>query len=81
MAFTKWLARVDSKKLVLVGNGLEFFDLYLYIHLAHVINQKFFPYGEPSALRMLPYLGSYLIAPISCISLRILVIHVDVRSC
>ncbi len=61
------LSKVDPKKIVLTANVLEFFDLYLYIHLAHIINQKFFPYGEPTALRMLPFISFYLLAPLSCI--------------
>ena len=35
--------KIDSKKLILWGYGLNFFDLSLYMHLAYLINQHFSP--------------------------------------
>lgn len=58
----------DPRKLVVFGNFLEFFDLYLYIHLAYIINEKFFPGGETVLLKAFPFFGFYVLAPMACIA-------------
>ena len=57
-----------SNRLVVMGNLLEFFDLYLYIHLASVISQKFFPasFEGTAFFRGFTFCQLYLIAPIAC---------------
>ena len=59
----------NNKKAILIGNTLEFFDLYLYIHFATVIAQKFFPAGFEKSLFLQAFSFSqiYLIAPIACL--------------
>ena len=60
--------KIDPRSLVLGGNLLEFFDLYLYIHLATIINEKFFPGWDTLFLKMLSFSTLYLIAPLGCIA-------------
>ena len=59
----------NNKKAILIGNTLEFLDLYLYIHFATVIAQKFFPAGFEKSLFLQAFSFSqiYLIAPIACL--------------
>ena len=58
-----------NNRIILLGNTLEYFDLYLYIHFATVIAQKFFPAGLEKSLFLQAFSFSqiYLIAPISCL--------------
>lgn len=64
-----FLKKLQTNKLVVIGNTLEFFDLYLYVHLATIINEKFFPGGNAFFLRMFSFSSLYILAPISCIFL------------
>lgn len=52
---------------VLVGTFLEFFDLYMYVHLAHIIHKYFFVGVHESLLNAFTFVNLYLCAPIGCI--------------
>lgn len=52
---------------VLTGNFLEFFDLYMYIHLAHIIHKYYFVGVNESLLNVFTFANFYLLAPIGCI--------------
>lgn len=58
-----------NNKIVLLGNTLEFFDLFLYIHFATVIAQKFFPPGFDKTFFFQAFNWSqvYFIAPVACL--------------
>jgi MFS transporter, MHS family, proline/betaine transporter len=55
--------------LALFGNALEYYDLYLYIHMGVILNQKFFPHlpQDHFILKNLGLLNMYLFVPIACI--------------
>lgn len=60
----------SNRHLALLGNTIEFYDLYLYTHLAIIINQKFFP-GVPSdhfLLKGFSVMNLYLFAPMAAIA-------------
>jgi MFS family permease len=61
--FSKW----DQKKILAVGYVLEFYDLYLFIHLNDIIQKQFFPNGSFISSDFFRYMNFYCIAPISCI--------------
>lgn len=52
---------------VLIGNFLEFFDLYVYVHLAHIINKYYFVGIDEGFLYAFTFANLYLIAPIGCL--------------
>lgn len=52
---------------VLTGNFLEFFDLYMYIHLAHIIHKYYFVGMNQGFLNAFTFANFYLLAPIGCI--------------
>lgn len=52
---------------VLTGNFLEFFDLYMYVHLAHIIHKHYFVGGNESLLNAFTFANVFLLAPIGCI--------------
>lgn len=64
------LKKLSNRSLVLIGNTLEFFDLYLYTHLAIIINQKFFPGFPPDhfILKGISLMNLYLFAPMACLA-------------
>lgn len=67
MFFHKSLTRIPSTYLVISGNFLEFFDLFLYIHLAHIINKHFIPDYSLSYIENFGLAIIYLIAPIASV--------------
>lgn len=52
---------------VLTGNFLEFFDLYMYVHLAHIIHKHYFLGTSDAFLNVFTFANLYLVAPIGCI--------------
>lgn len=58
----------SDKKAILIGNTLEFFDLYLYIHFAAVISKHFFAPGfeKTTFFQSFIFCQMYLFAPIAC---------------
>lgn len=52
---------------VITGNFLEFFDLFMYIHLAHIIQKYYFVGANEDLLTAFTFANLYLIAPIGCI--------------
>lgn len=63
--FKKW----QSIRLIMWGNTLEMFDIFLYIHLSFLISEKFFAPGfeKTKFFTAFTFTQLYLIAPISCI--------------
>ncbi len=56
--------------LVQIGNFLEHFDLFLYIHMAIVLNAVFFPKTDPfvtSLLAALAFSSNYLLRPLGAL--------------
>lgn len=62
----KFFSRVNSRNLIFWGYGLEFFDLYLYIHFAKIINQHFFEGWNQAFLDSFALFNLYLLAPVAC---------------
>ncbi|GAO97669.1 proline/betaine transporter [Caedimonas varicaedens] len=60
----KCLSKIPNHYLVLGGNFLAFFDLYLYIHLAVIINQHFLPHHSFFMTESFSLLNIYLLAPV-----------------
>lgn len=52
---------------VLTGDFLEFFDLYMYVHLAHIIHKHYFVGVNASLLNIFTFANLYFLAPIGCI--------------
>lgn len=52
---------------VLTGNFLEYFDLYMYVHLAYVIQKHFFVEAHTPLLNTFTFANLYLFGPIGCI--------------
>lgn len=52
---------------VLTGNFLEYFDLYMYVHLTHIIHKHYFIGGNQALLNAFTFANLYLFAPIGCI--------------
>lgn len=54
----------------MLGNSLEYYDLYLYIHMAVILNQKFFPLlpQDHFVLKNLGLINIYLLVPIAAIA-------------
>jgi MFS family permease len=50
-----------------IGTFLEYFDLMLYVHMAIVLNELFFPKGDPIAYQLLTsftFASTFIISPI-----------------
>ncbi len=64
-----FLKRFQTNTLVMIGNTLEYYDLYLYIHLAFLINKHFFPDIEPDnqILKIFSLVSMYFVAPLASI--------------
>lgn len=52
---------------VLTGNFLEYFDLFMYVHLAHIIHKYYFLDAKSPLLNAFTLANLYLFAPIGCI--------------
>lgn len=63
----KLIKRLSTRQLVMIGNFLEFFDLYLYVHLGFLIQQHLFPNFRESTVRIVSFCGLYFFAPIACL--------------
>lgn len=63
------LSKFSNKHLVLAGTLIEFFDLYLYMHFAYIISQKFLPpdFENGFLFRIFTYCQLYLLAPLFCL--------------
>lgn len=64
-----WLTRQHKESIVLlsVGTFLEYFDLMLYIHMAVLLNELFFPQGDPLIAQLLAafaFCSTFLLRPI-----------------
>jgi MFS family permease len=60
----------ESVALILVGNFLEYFDLMLYVHMAIVLNDLFFPTSDPytaSLLAATTFSLTFLFRPIGAL--------------
>ena len=54
-------------RLVLIGNFLEYYDLYLFIHLTFILNPMFLPPGDPSVEiigKVFMFCSAYLTRPL-----------------
>lgn len=52
---------------VLTGNFFEYFDLYMYVHLAHIINQYYFIETDTPLLNAFMFANRNLFPPLGCI--------------
>jgi MHS family proline/betaine transporter-like MFS transporter len=43
--------------LLSIGTFLEYFDLMLYVHMAVLLNELFFPQGDPAVAKLLSALA------------------------
>ena len=62
----------DTKSLTLIQIGafLEYFDLYLYVHMADVLNEIFFPKTDPytaSLIAAFTFSSTYILRPIGAL--------------
>ncbi len=60
----------ESVALILIGNFLEYFDLMLYVHMAIVLNDLFFPTSDPytaSLLAATTFSMTYLLRPLGAL--------------
>lgn len=56
--------------LIQIGAFLEYFDLYLYVHLAFILNDKFFPKTDPytaSLIAAFTFSSTYLLRPLGAL--------------
>lgn len=63
------LAKKDKEAIGLlsIGTFLEYFDLYLYVHMAVLLNDLFFPKGDPlmkQLITALTFCSTYIMRPI-----------------
>lgn len=61
----KFLERFSTGQLVRMGNFLEYYDLYLYVHLGVVLQQHLFPETSDTFVKNFSLLGLYLIGPLA----------------
>jgi MFS family permease len=60
----------EAVGLLSIGTFLEYFDLMLYIHMAVILNELFFPKYDPHAAQLLlafAFCGTYLLRPIGAL--------------
>lgn len=60
----------EAVGLLSIGTFLEYFDLMLYIHMAGILNELFFPKYDPHAAQLLSafaFCGTYLLRPIGAL--------------
>ncbi len=60
----RFLKKVPSLWLVMISNTLEFFDLFLYIHMVAILHIHFFPQGSLFISETFSLANIYFIAPI-----------------
>jgi MHS family proline/betaine transporter-like MFS transporter len=62
-----FLKRFQPKTLVMIGNIFEYLDLYLYVHLAVILHQKFFPQIsiDDNSVKVFTFMGLYIISPLA----------------
>ena len=81
MAIFSSLSREQNEAICLlqVGTFLEFFDLMLYLHMAVLLNDLFFPKTDPHTAALLSafaFCSSYLLRPIGALILGYIGDHV-----
>jgi MHS family proline/betaine transporter-like MFS transporter len=62
-----FLKKLQTNTLVTICNFLEFFDIYLYVHLGFMIQRHLFPNFDENIIRIVSLCSLYCFAPIACI--------------